>query len=113
MLALGVAIVFVLAVSGRVRLEDGNDLVLPLAVVAILSAVAPAASATLSDLIGWALPVGGVLLVGLVVATYSRLELGVSAPLTWVTTGLAVALGLVLQAPLTAALHPPPTTPAG
>lgn len=107
-MSLGMVIVFLLAVAGRIPLRDGNDLVLPLAVVAILSAAAPIASGTLSDQIGWAFPAGMVLLLGLVVATYSREELTPHSRLTYGAAVLAIIAAVALQGPITDAWHPPP-----
>lgn len=103
----GVAIVFLLTLLGRLTIESGDDLVLPLAAVAIVSSIAPAASATLSDQVGWALPAGGVLLLALLVHAFTDLDLDVASWVPWTAMGLAVVLAVGLQAPLTRALHPP------
>lgn len=112
-LCAGVAVVFVLAVAGRIRLDEFDDLVLPLAVVVLLSAAAPVASATLSDLVGLAVPVGVVLLGALLVATLSPLSLGVRAGLTWAAVVVALVAAVALQGPLTQAWHPPEEPASG
>lgn len=104
--AAALAIVFVLAVLGRVRLDAPGDLALPLAGVAIVSAVGPTFGATLSDHVAWALPAGAVVLAALVVATFTPLRLTPTSPLTWLTVALAVVLALTLRPALTRSLHP-------
>lgn len=106
-MSLGLVVVFLLAVAGRIPLRDGNDLVLPVAVVAILSAAAPVLSGALSDMIGWAFPAGVVALLGMAVATYSPWDLTVRSELTYGTLVVALVAALALQGPLTAAWHPP------
>lgn len=105
-LAIGLGIVFLLVLAGRIRLHTPGDLVLPLAAVAILSSLAPAASATLSDWVGWAAPAGTVVLAALVLAAGTDLELGWTTPLAIATVVLAVAGSLVLGDDLNRAWHP-------
>lgn len=106
-MSLGVVVVFALAVVGTIDLEEADDLVLPLAVVAILSAVGPSLSGVLSDQVGWAVPVGAVALAGLAAATFTDLQLAARSATTWAIVVAAVTAGVVLQGPLTAAWHPP------
>jgi hypothetical protein len=106
--ALGLAVIAVLAVVGRVELGSFDDLILPLAAVAILTSLAPLADYWLSDWIGWTLPMGTIVLVSLLLALLTPLELTPTSPLTigmMVLVGVSVA---VLSRPLTIALHPPP-----
>lgn len=111
-IAIGFAVVFVLAVAGKVPLASWGDLVLPLAAVAILSSLAPIASATLSDWAGYAVPAGVVLLLALLVAAGTDLELGWTAPLALAAAVLAVLAAVVLGNDLNRAWHPPaPTLP--
>jgi hypothetical protein len=105
--ALGLAVVAVLAVAGRIQLTSVDDLILPLAAVAILSSLAPLADYWLSDWIGWTLPLGVIVLVSLLLALTTPLELTPTSPLTIGTLVLAVVASVVLYAPLTRALHPP------
>lgn len=106
--AAGLVVLFVLAVAGRLELERPDDLTLPLAGVVIVSSLAPVASATLSDLVGWGLPVGIVLLAALAAAAATRFELRADSVATWSVAVVAFAAGLALHAPLSRALHPPP-----
>jgi hypothetical protein len=106
--ALGVAVIGLLAVLGRVRLTSFDDLILPLAAVAMLARLAPLADYWLSDWIGWALPLGVTVLVGLLLTLTTPLELTPTSPLTIGVVALAVVSMVVLHRPLTLALHPPP-----
>jgi hypothetical protein len=106
--ALGLAVVVVLAVFGRVVIERADDLVLPLAAVAIVSSLAPLGDEWLSDWIGWAFPIGVVMLVALLLAALTPLELATDGLLVYAAAGLAVAGAVVLYQPLTIAWHPPP-----
>jgi hypothetical protein len=105
--ALGLAVIAVLVVAGRIRLGSVDDLVLPLAAVAILSSLAPLADYWLSDWIGWTLPLGVVVLVSLLLALTTPLELTPTAPLTIGMVVAAAVSAAVLYAPLTRTLHPP------
>lgn len=106
--ALGLAVVVVLAVFDRVELAGPGDLILPLAAVAILSSLAPLGDRWLSDWIGWALPVGAVALAVLLLAALTPLDLSPRGMLTYVALGLAIVGAVVLYRPLTVALHPSP-----
>ncbi|MEX2503786.1 MAG: hypothetical protein WD378_02985 [Egicoccus sp.] len=105
--ALGLTVIVLLAVAGRIRVTSPDDLVLPLAAVAVLSSLAPLADYWLSDWIGWAFPVGVAMLLGLLVAAFTALDLALRSPLTWVVTAAAVVGAVLLYAPITRAWHPP------
>jgi hypothetical protein len=96
-----------LAAVGRLRLERADDLVLPLATAAIASSLGTLAHEWLSDGVGWAVPLGGVALVALVVGAVTPLEPRFPAPLPMGAVALALVAAVVLYAPLTVALHPP------
>ncbi|MFA9431246.1 hypothetical protein [Egicoccus sp. AB-alg2] len=106
--ALGLLVVVLLAVVGKVRVDSLDDLVMPLAAVAIVSSLAPLADYWLSDWIGWAFPLGVTLLVGLLVAALTPLDLTLRSPLTWGVAAVATVGALLLHQPLTVAWHPPP-----
>jgi hypothetical protein len=106
--AIGLVLIAVLTIAGRLRLDSFDDLVLPLAAVAILSSLAPLTDHWLSDWIGWSLPLGVIVLVSLLLALTTPLELTPLSPLTIGTAGLAAVAIVVLHGPLTIALHPPP-----
>jgi hypothetical protein len=106
--ALGLTVIVVLAVLGRVRLRSFDDLVLPFAAVAILSSLAPLADYWLSDWIGWSLPLGVLVLAALLLALTTSLELTPTSPLTIGLVVVAAISVAVLYRPLTIALHPPP-----
>jgi hypothetical protein len=106
--SLGLAVVLLLTVLGRLEISRPDDLVLPLAAVAIVSSLAPLGDAWLSDWIGWAFPIGVVMLVTLVLAAVTPLDLAPDGLLVYAAAGLAVAGALVLHQPLTIAWHPPP-----
>jgi hypothetical protein len=106
--ALGLALVVVLAAFDRLELQAPGDLVLPLAGVAILSSLAPLGDVWLSDWIGWAFPVGVVAFLSLLLAALTPLRLATDGVLLYVATGVAAVGALVLYQPLTLAWHPPP-----
>jgi hypothetical protein len=105
--ALGLTVVAILAVVGRVQLRSFDDLVLPVAAVAILSSLAPLADYWLSDWIGWTLPLGIVVVLGLGLALATPLELTATSPLTIGMVAVGAVSMLFLYRPLTVALHPP------
>jgi hypothetical protein len=105
--ALGLTVVVLLAVLGKLTLAQPDDLVLPLAGVAIVSSLAPLGSEWLSDWVGWAFPVGVVMLVAVVLAALTPLELTPTSPITYGALALAVVGGVLLYAPITRAWHPP------
>ena len=106
--ALGLTVVVALVVAGRVVVERPDDLVVPLAAVAIISSLAPLGDEWLSDWIGWAFPIGVVMLLALLLAALTPLQLAPDGALPYVAAGLAVAGAVVLYQPLTIAWHPPP-----
>ena len=105
---LGVA--FLTAAAGRLRLDSGDDLVLPVAAAAIASSLAPFADAWLSDAVGWALPVLVTALLGLLLGALTPLDVRFPAPLPMGAVALAGVTALLLHPTLTAALHPPGET---
>jgi hypothetical protein len=108
MLSLGVMAVFLLVVLGRLTFEKPDDALLPLAGVAVLAALSPSLSSSLSDWIGWALPAGVVLLTALGVHLFTGLPL---RPVGW-PAGAAVVAAVVssvlLYQPIVNAWHPVP-----
>lgn len=105
-LAVGIAVVFLLVVIGRVQLGSGNDLVLPLAAVAIIASLAPTASGLLSDWVWWAFPVGCVLLAMLLVVAFTQVDL--TTPLALLSVALAALAVVAFDDPITRAWHPAP-----
>lgn len=110
LLALGLAVVFVLAAVGVVRLDEPGDLILPLAGAAVLASLSGATSEVLSDWVGWAFPLGVVVLVALVLAASTPLQLALVSPLTWGAVAIAVVGVVTLQGPIVRAWHPAPVT---
>lgn len=108
LLGIGIAVVVVLAVVGRVTLASPGDLILPLAAVAVLASLSGAASETLSDWVWWAFPVGVVLLVALVVAATTSLSLTPTSPLLLGAVVLAVVATVLFDDTITRAWHPAP-----
>lgn len=107
-LAVLVAVLFLLAVGGAVRITQPGDLVLPLSGVVIVSSLGTSASATFSDQVGWALPIGVVALVALVLYSTMPDDWALVSPWTGGVVAVAVIAAVALQSPLTRALHPPP-----
>lgn len=97
-LSAGVAVVFGAVAVGRVRLGSGDDLILPLASVAVVSSAAPLLGDLLSDVAAPAAPAGAVLLVALLLGAFTPLDL--RRP----PVALAALVGAVLAAVL---LGPP------
>jgi hypothetical protein len=91
LVAIGLGVVLVLVLVGRVKIEEGGDLVVPLAVVALLAAAAPVASDTLSDLSPWAAPAGAVVLVGLLLHGLTALDIDKALPLGGLVAVAAIA----------------------
>ncbi|MBW3661874.1 MAG: hypothetical protein KY469_02150 [Actinobacteria bacterium] len=91
LVAIGLGGVLALVLLGRVRIEEGGDLVVPLAVVALLAAAAPVDSDTLSDLSPWAAPAGAVILVGLLLHGLTALDITEVLPLAGLVAVAAVA----------------------
>jgi uncharacterized membrane protein (UPF0136 family) len=100
---------FVVAAGlGLVEVECADDLVVPLASTAIVSSLGTIAHEIVSDGIGWALPLAVVSLLALIVGALTRLDLRFPSPLPMGAIALGGVGAVVLYAPLTIALHPPP-----
>lgn len=93
LLALGVTVVFVGAAVGWIPVRSGDDLVLPLAAVAVVSSASPLAGDLLSDVAAPAAIVGAVLLLTLLACALGPLDIRRTA----VAAG-AVALAIVAAA---------------
>lgn len=106
--SLGLVVVFVLVLIGKVEVERPDDLVVPLGMIAVGTSLAPLGSAVLSDWVGWAFPIGCVMLVALVLTALTPLELGVRDAPTYGAVAIAAILGVALYQPITIAWHPPP-----
>lgn len=106
LLSLGLVVVFVLVLVGRLRMQQPDDLVLPLAGVAILASLSGAVSSTLSDWVGWAFPVGATVLVALVLAAVTKSSLSWTTPLTLGTVAVAAVAAFALHDPIVRAWHP-------
>jgi hypothetical protein len=106
--SVGLIVVAVLGILGRIRLEGGDDLVLPLAGVAIASSLAPLGSVFLSDWVGWAFPAGVVALVTILLTALTSFDLSPSSPFTYGAVAIAVIAAVGLHQPITLAWHPPP-----
>ncbi|MEX1164618.1 MAG: hypothetical protein WEB03_13680 [Nitriliruptor sp.] len=105
--SLGMVIVFGLVLIGRVQMSQPDDLVLPLAGVAIVSSLAPLGGELLSDWVGWAFPIGVVALVALILAALTPLRLAFTEPATYGAVASAAIGAIALQGPITVAWHPP------
>lgn len=111
-IALGVVGVFLIAATGRVKLQSKDDLVLALAAIGILAGLAPTASNLLSDWVGQAAAAGSVVLVTLSIAARPGRSLHWRSPLAIGTVVVAVAAAVWLGPPLNVAWHPrDPTLP--
>ncbi len=106
--SLALLVVVVLAVAGRVQLEQADDLVLPLAGAAIASSLAPLGSEILSDWVGWAFPAGVVALLTIVLVALTSWELTPRSPVTYGAVAVAAIASALLYQPITMAWHPPP-----
>lgn len=106
--ALGLTLIVLLTVLGKVTLAQPDDLVLPLAGVAIGSSLAPLGSYWLSDWIGWAFPLGVVMLATVLLTALTPVELTSRSPVTYGALAIAVISSALLYAPITQAWHPPP-----
>lgn len=106
LLSVGAVVVFVLAVTGRLALDEPGDLVLPLAGAAVLSSLSGATSAVLSDWVGWAVPIGLATLVAVVLAATTSLSLSWRSPLALGAVVVGVAAAVVLHTTIEDAWHP-------
>ena len=110
---LGLAVLFVTVVAGWFEAARLDDLLLPVAAIVIIAGLGTGLSETVSDWVGWALPIGIVALAALVVHATTGRPLGWRSPLTWVAVVVAVVGAIVLVGPLTDALHPPQEASVG
>lgn len=92
---------------GRIVVQRPDDLIVPLAVTAIVSSLGIIAQELVSDGIGWALPLAVVSLFALVLAAVTDLDPRFPSPLPMGAIALAAVSAVVLYGPLTIALHPP------
>lgn len=106
-LSVGLLVLFVLALAGRLELRSPADLTLPLAMVAVIASLAPVAGDVVSDAAPWAVPAGVVLLVALLVATTTDRRLTPRSPLALTAVALAVVASLALAPTLVDAWYPP------
>ncbi len=102
------AVLFVLVATKRVKVSEPGDLVLPIAGIVIVSSMGTASSDTLSDQIGWSLPIGVVALAGLVLASLRPDTWHLRSRHVQLTVAAGAIAAIALNAPLTSVLHPPP-----
>ena len=105
-MSLGLAVVFGLVAAKRMRMAELDDLVLPIAGIAIVSSLAPLAGTVLSDWVGWAFPIGVVAFLALLLSVSTRLEFSLANPATYGVVLVAAGAAVVLHAPITQAWHP-------
>ncbi len=105
--AVVLAAIVLAAGFGLIRIDRPRDLVTPLAAAAVLASVGLVADSLLSDSVGWALPLGVVALVTLLLGGLTPLDPRLPAPLPMGGIALAAVSSWVLFSPLTVALHPP------
>lgn len=105
--AVALAVCVVLAAFGWLSLHEPGDLLLPFAGSAILASLGPLGQTWLSDAVGWAIPLGAVAALALLLAGLTPLDLSLASPLTLGSVALAVVGIVMLNQPLTVALHPP------
>lgn len=101
------AVFVVLAAIGRITVERPDDLVVPLAVSALVSSLAPLGSQWISDGIGFGLPLAIIAFVTLLLGALTPLTIRLPGPLAMGSIALTAVSIFVLYTPLTAALHPP------
>ncbi len=104
--SVGLLVLFVMALAGKLALTTPGDLTLPLAAVAVLASLAPVAGDVISDMAPWAVPAGAVILVALFVAAASDRPLAWRSPLALGTVALAVVAALALGPTLASAWYP-------
>lgn len=109
-ICLGLALLFVAVVAGWFEVREPGDLLLPVAAVVIIAGLGTGVSETVSDWVGWAIPVGVTAIGALLVATLTPLELTLRSRFVWATVVVAAAATFLLAEPLTDALHPPEAT---
>lgn len=93
-------------VTGRIRLDEPGDLVLPVAATAVLASLSGATNAFLSDWIGWWAPIGAVALVAIALHTFTAVELTPRSPVTIASAVIAIVAAVALHTPLEDAWHP-------
>lgn len=109
-ICLGLVLLFVAVVAGWFEVREPGDLLLPVAAVVIIAGLGTGVSETVSDWVGWAIPIGVAAIGALVVATLTSLELTVRSRFVWGAVVVAVVAAILLTEPLTDALHPPEMT---
>lgn len=102
----GTIAIFLLAVRGRLTLDEPGDLVLPLAASAVLASLSGTTSTVLSDLVGWWFPVGLAALVAVVLAASTPLRLQPTSPLAVGAVVVGLAASLLLHTTIEDAWHP-------
>jgi hypothetical protein len=107
-ISLGCALLVALAALGVMKVRSFDDLILPLAGVAIASSLAPLGGEWLSDWIGWAFPLGIAMLAALLLAALTSLQLTLTSPLTWGAVAVGAVAAWLQYVPLTIAWHPAP-----
>lgn len=112
-ICLGLGVLFVAVVAGWFEVREPGDLLLPVAAVVIVAGLGTGVSETVSDWVGWALPVGVVAVGALLIGAMTAAELRPGSRFVWASVAAGVVLTLVLAGPLTEALHPPEDTVAG
>lgn len=111
-LALGVGVVFVLVVIGRVELDSPGDLITPLAVALVAGSLATTARTVLSDWVGYAMIAGGLTLLALaLVASIDRFELRRNWSVAVTFAALAAIPVMLWGGTLNAEVHPPEEPP--
>jgi hypothetical protein len=96
----GVAVVFLLAAIGKLRITTWADLTLPLAAVAVVSGLAPITGDAVADAAAWVVPVGVACLVPLIIAAATGTPVGesplVAGGAVVVAVGGALLVGPIL-----------------
>jgi hypothetical protein len=106
--SVALALCVALAATGRLLVREPGDLLVPLAGSAILASLGPLGHTWLSDAVGWAIPLGVVALLVLLLGALTPLEVAPASPLVLGAVALAAVTMVMLYRPLTIALHPPP-----
>ena len=106
-ICLGLALLFVAVVAGWFEVAQLDDLLLPTAAIVIVAGLGTGVSETVSDWVGWAIPIGVVAVGALLMHATTERKLGLRNPLTWGAVAVAAVAVILLVGPLTNALHPP------
>ena len=106
LISLGVVVIAVLVVARVIRLQAPGDLIMPLAVVAVLASLTGTVSNVLSDWVGWAFPLGVVALLAIVLWATTSLSSAPTSPVTISLVVLAAGAAALLQGPIVRAWHP-------